>query len=192
MKKILFVILSFSLISCSVLPENETVKGPVSGSGLVEFGTGSSAENGVEETYNYVNEKYDFKANLLPGFTKIDYLPDDGGVVMTKTARGEIQVKNQMVPDEYTVEVGILVSPNYNKFSELNDFVMDKYPENSKQFYGDGIYVDEGGTGDAVRHYFMMTKGGDDIVEAYLRVLSVHYPIHQAGFDAFTKTIKLF
>lgn len=140
----------------------------------------------------YVNYKFKFKVQLLPTFQDIEYLPDDMGMFMRHDASAEVYEKQAKRMDYYSVEIGITALENFLEESDLSNYVLDKYPGYSMEFFGSGLFIDERDGEQAVRHYFLMSSDKKYIHEAYLKVPAFHYTLHKGGFDDFVKTIELF
>lgn len=130
----------------------------------------------------YVNKKYGFTVNLPADF-KVEYLGDGEGVLLKKWVEREGLAG-------YKVEIVFLPFEDLSGAEDVADYVGKKYPGFSFDFLGDGIFVDEGGTGgEAVRHYFLMK--GSTIYEAYMKVPSIHYGAHKQFFDELAGGIKI-
>ncbi|MFH1284048.1 MAG: hypothetical protein ABIH78_00440 [Candidatus Peregrinibacteria bacterium] len=136
----------------------------------------------------YLNDKYSFRSGLLPEY-KLEYLPSGEGILMKKWVENEDE-------DGYVVEISVYGFENLMEWKDVMGYMADKYTGYSSEFvsYNDsaGIFVDEGSVGTAVRHYFIMGKGSDYLIEAYMKVPSVRYNEHKAEFDDFVKTIEVF
>ncbi|MFH1218786.1 MAG: hypothetical protein V1679_03015 [Candidatus Peregrinibacteria bacterium] len=156
---------------------------------MVLFGCaegGSDVEGGIES-----GGGLPFSYEVLEGY-KEDLLSN--GVCLKKWM--EDGVCKDEEGEEYTcgykVEIRALMNENLVGWEDVYDYVSDKYEGYSMDFGEDGVYVDEGYGGDAVRHYFVMRENGGDVFEAYIKVQSQYFGRHEGEFGEFGSGLKIF
>lgn len=141
----------------------------------------------------YINEKHSFKVDLLLDY-KVEDLPSGDGILMKKWIGDNVCTDEE--GNEYTcgykVEITVFGSENVMGWADMPAYLAEKYPGYSTEFSGEGVFVNEGLGGDAVRHYIFMDDGADIIYEAALRVPSFNYAEHKGTFDELVKTIEIF
>lgn len=104
----------------------------------------------------------------------------DGGVLMRKMVKGIWNDEES----EYWVEIGVFGDGGEGNWRDVALFVSTKYPGYSLQYVGDsiddGVFVDDYDNGSAVKHFFIMSDGV--LYEAYMKVPSYFYAVHEAEF----------
>ncbi len=145
----------------------------------------------------YVNEKYDFSV-VLPTVYKVEYLPDDGGVLFKGWSDGDDFdiTKNKAAKHNlggYNYNIKFVAYENVMKYDSLSDMLAKKYGGFTKQFYylneKTGVFVDENVNATrAIRHFFVFSPDASIIYEANLDIESFHYFAHVQEFDVFVKT----
>lgn len=138
----------------------------------------------------YRNEKFGFQCRILPNF-EVEYLPDDGGIVMKRQAEAEFKTLNEQYLDHYEVYISVSAYENFEKFEDLSDMLAKKYADFTQVFAGDGVFVNELSDKTALSHYFMMSEDGKIIYEALLKVPGFHYKNHKKGYEDFAATFKV-
>lgn len=168
----------------------------------------SDMDNGVEgcidivdqivdsfsDKLGYVNEKYSFALDL-PSDYEVEYLNDGLSLNKWVSASEEFDAED---PDDqleaYRVEMVVLPFKNLEGYPDLGAFVEAEYTGFSIEFVSyekvSGYYVDEGLGIDAVRHFFAMK--GNIIYEAYIKLPSYHFPLHQQEFENLVKSMEIF
>ncbi len=146
----------------------------------------------------YVSDRFYFSVPLKEDY-KVEFLPDDQGVVLRKWYEQNPEADAELRDvdyDEglggYKVEIIVVGRDNFEDFEDVIALVQQKYPGYSVEFSGAGVFIDEGGVGTAIRHYFFMSADKDIVYEAYLTVPSFYYSRHKEGFDEWVKTIEIF
>lgn len=149
----------------------------------------------------YENERLGFSARLPADF-KVEYLPNDAGMVLKKWVEKKIVLDNNLPKDPkevdvfepYRLEMGITAIENLDDFESLADFVGKNYPgytiaaKDFEKF--SGYLVNETVVLDAVSHFFVMSSDGSLIYDIYLRVPGKRYLAHEKEFEKFVKGVE--
>ena len=153
----------------------------------------------------YYNEKFSFTTAILSNF-KVEYLPDNEGVVMKRTVSG-VELKKiydadladwpsgaKEGPDEmpYEVEIGITAMENLIGYKDLGAYVKAECADCTLEFFGGGVFVGEDNLNFAERVFLAMSDDGHILYRAYLRLPRHRYKHHNKGFDEWVKTIEFF
>ncbi|PIR54969.1 hypothetical protein COU74_04510 [Candidatus Peregrinibacteria bacterium CG10_big_fil_rev_8_21_14_0_10_36_19] len=187
MKKIVFLLISLLLISCTSKQESFDVDNYVA----PEL---TKIEEGEYQGY-YVNQRFGFRFLPLSDY-EIVGMPSGEGATMSKRIAGVDYLKEDKEGNRYpyNVEVKVMAFDNVLEFDDLADFIQARYPGYTIEGYDgeniSGFFVDEGRADDAVRHFFTMKD--DVIYEASLKLPSYYFVYHKQGFDDFVKTIVFF
>lgn len=145
----------------------------------------------------YVSAKYGFSVTL-PTEYKVEYLPDDSGVLFRGWSDGyDFDItKNKAAKKElggYGYDIKFMAYENIMKYTSLSDMLIKKYDGFTRQFYDlngkTGVFVDENTNAvRAIRHFFVFSSDSSTIYEATLDIESFHYFAHVQEFDDFVKT----
>lgn len=147
--------------------------------------------NSFTDKLMYRNTRYNFKAAILPNF-EVQYLLNEEGITMKRLAEALIKVKQEMVVDKYEVEITMHAFENVGEYKDLSEYLVKNYNTFSKEFDGNGVYVNQNIESNAVSHYLKMSVDGKVIYEAILKVPNIHYNIHKQGYENFIRTIEIF
>lgn len=138
----------------------------------------------------YQNSRFGFSVNLPEGF-KVEYLPGDEGVMVSKWFDG---LNRDNKKYSYQLEMTIFGAENFLAWKDEAELISQKYSGYSVEFIDldsvSGVFVDEGGV-DAKRHFFMIEEGGNYVYEAYMRVPSLHFSEQKDQFTDFVNSIKI-
>jgi len=145
----------------------------------------------------YVSAKYGFSVSL-PTQYKVEYLPDDSGVLFKGWSNGDNfdLTKNKAAKHElggYGYDIKVSAYENVMQYKSLSEMLEKKYTGFTKQFYDlngkTGVFVDENvGSTRAIRHFFVFSPDVSVIYEASLDIESFHYFAHGKEFEDFVKT----
>ncbi len=138
----------------------------------------------------YMNDEYGFSVPLPADF-KVEYLPEDEGVLVKKW------IENKEVKDfePYAVEMGVKAVRNLEEFDDLSDFVGANYAGYSFQFEDykkfSGYYVQETQMLEAINHFFVLSDDAEIIYDIYLKVTGKHYAAHEKQFKDFVQSVEI-
>ncbi len=139
-----------------------------------------------------LEENFGFNLEVFSEY-KREYLPNKEGILLKKWDEEGI-CKNEE-GDEYKcgykIEVSLYGIENLMNYSDVYSFINEKYGDYSVGFLGEGVFVNEGIGEDAFRHYFIMSKNSDMILDSCLKLKSNYYSKYQEEFDEFVGTIKV-
>lgn len=145
----------------------------------------------------YVSAKYGFSV-VLPTQYKVEYLPDDSGVLFKGWSNGDKFdiTKNKAAKKElggYNYDIKFAAYENVMGYTSLSDMLAKKYSGFTKQFYDlngkTGVFVDENVNAvRAIRHFFVFSPSATVIYETSLDIESFHYLAHEKEFEDLVKT----
>jgi|GEM_PF-1292954 len=145
----------------------------------------------------YVSAKYGFSV-VLPTQYKVEYLPDDSGVLFRGWSNGDKfdLTKNKAAKHElggYGYDIKFVAYENIMEYISLGDMLIKKYGGFTTEFHDlngkTGVFVDENTNATrAIRHFFVFSDDLSVIYEASLDIESFHYFAHGKEFDDFVKT----
>jgi hypothetical protein len=134
----------------------------------------------------YVNDKYSFAVELISDY-KLDYLADDGGLIMKRWVEEE-------GVSPYALEIMLTAYPNSMGYLDLSDLLIKKYAGYETEFVQfdsfSGFFVNEGAEPDAIIRFFTMSDDASIVYESYLKVPSIHYGQYKEFFGDFLKTMQ--
>jgi len=142
----------------------------------------------------YQNDRSGFRVGVLSDFD-LEYMPSGEGIIMKKDVAVEV-VESEEVDGEdevissYPVEMSVFGWKNTMNYENMAVFISDKYSGYSVEFAGNGVFVNEGDAGNAIRRYFLMSEDKKTMFEAYLKVNSKNYSEHKGVFDEYIWTIE--
>lgn len=155
-------------------------------------GTSAAQNSNVSNQYNYVNNKFSFALNYIEDY-KIEILDNDAGILMKKWFEYEHPKQGKI---GYKVEIVVLPFENILEYRDISDFIAAEYSGYTIEFKDKGelkgVFVDEGVGGDALRHFFCLSKDRKIMYEVYLKCLSTRYSKHKNLFDKFVDDLEIF
>ncbi len=125
----------------------------------------------------YYNDRFSYKCEILPDF-KMENMVGGDGIVMRRRDQSEDEDVGT-----YNVEVGVISFENVVDYQDLSHYVQKEYPGYTVDFSGNGVFINEVVSPNAIRHFLMMNEGRDKIFKAYLKVPQKCYNDHLQWFD---------
>jgi len=142
----------------------------------------------------YQNDRFGFRVGILADFD-LTYMPSGEGIIMKKdvvlnVSESEDEGEEGEFIRSYPVEMSVFGWENVMNYENMAVFISDKYSGYSVEFAGNGVFVNEGDDGNAIRRYFVMSEDKKNMFEAYLKVNSKNYSEHKGVFDEYIWTIE--
>lgn len=136
----------------------------------------------------YVNDKYFFAVEIISDY-KLDYLADDGGLIMKRWVE-----EDGISP--YAVEIMLTAYSNSMDYLDLSDLLIKKYADYDSEFVEfenvSGFFVNDVADSYAIIRFFTMSDDASIVYESYLKIPSIYYGKYESFFRDFLKTIQFF
>jgi len=154
----------------------------------------------------YQNDKFSFSVKILADY-KIEYLLNGNGVLMKKWIDKEQLEKegidkkalrrlNMPNIEGYKIELIAKAYANVEGYKDLADMINQKYSGFTTEFgtYNNinGVFIDEGADGVALRHFFVFSEDSKNIYELTLEVPRAFFSRNKDVFEELLSSFLLF